>query len=40
MRVKQLKNILNNWDEQCKGCLEKSDFIAKIESVKNKHVEL
>lgn len=40
MRVKQLKNILNDWDETCSGCLEKSDFVKKIESVKHKHVEL
>jgi len=40
MRVKELKKILNDWDETCKGCLEKSDFIKKIESVKNAHVEL
>ena len=40
MRVKQLKNILANWDETCSGCLEKSDYIRRIEAVKNKHVEL
>jgi len=40
MRVKELKKILNDWDETCSGCLEKSEFISKIESVKNKHVEL
>ncbi|XP_066922259.1 mesencephalic astrocyte-derived neurotrophic factor homolog [Clytia hemisphaerica] len=40
MRVKQLKNILANWDETCSGCLEKSDYIKRIEEVKNRHVEL
>jgi len=40
MRVKELKNILSRWGESCSGCLEKSDYIKKIESVKNKHVEL
>jgi len=40
MRVKELKKILGDWDEDCKGCVEKSDFIKKIESVRNKHVEL
>lgn len=40
MRVKELKKILSNWDESCSGCLEKSDFIKKIEEVKPRHVEL
>eukprot|EP00794_Sanderia_malayensis_P006359 gene6359-7087_t len=40
MRVKQLKKILSDWDENCDGCLEKSDYIKKIEKVKNIHVEL
>ncbi|EDV29722.1 expressed hypothetical protein, partial [Trichoplax adhaerens] len=40
LRVKDLKKILNNWDEDCKGCVEKTDFIKKIEDLKRKHVEL
>jgi hypothetical protein len=40
MRVKELKNILGRWGESCNGCLEKSDYIKKIEAVKNKHIEL
>jgi len=40
MRVKELKKILGNWGEGCSGCLEKSDYINKIEEVKNKHIEL
>jgi len=40
MRVKELKKILADWEEDCKGCVEKSDFIKKIEAVRNKHVEL
>jgi len=40
MRVKQLKKILSDWDEVCDGCLEKSDYIRKIEKVKRQHVEL
>ena len=40
MRVKQLKKILSDWDEVCDGCLEKSDYIKKIEKVKRQHVEL
>lgn len=33
LKVKDLKNILGDWDEQCKGCTEKSDFIARIEEL-------
>lgn len=40
LRVKQLKKILNDWDEECVGCLEKSDFIKKIEQLKQEHTEL
>ena len=40
MRVKELKKILNDWEENCEGCLEKSDYIKRIESLKIKHVEL
>ncbi|XP_048579977.1 mesencephalic astrocyte-derived neurotrophic factor homolog isoform X2 [Nematostella vectensis] len=29
LRVKQLKKILNDFDEQCHGCVEKADFIKK-----------
>ncbi len=38
MKVKDLKKILNDWDENCDGCLEKADFIKKIEEVKPKYV--
>ena len=40
MRVKQLKKILINWGEDCRGCAEKTDFINKIETVMHQHVEL
>ena len=40
LRVKQLKKILSDWDEECVGCLEKSDFIKRIEQLKNEHQEL
>uniref|UniRef100_A0A3Q4BQL9 Uncharacterized protein n=1 Tax=Mola mola TaxID=94237 RepID=A0A3Q4BQL9_MOLML len=30
LKVKDLKKILEDWDESCKGCAEKSDFIRKI----------
>ncbi|CAJ0959810.1 unnamed protein product, partial [Mesorhabditis belari] len=39
MRVKELKNILNEWGEVCKGCTEKSEFIKKIEDLKPKYVK-
>ena len=38
LRVKELKRILNTWDEECRGCAEKSDFISKIQEVKHLHV--
>lgn len=40
LKVKELKKILNQWDETCRGCVEKADFIAHIRQVKHKHVEL
>jgi len=40
LRVKQLKKILSDYDEECNGCLEKSDFIKKIEEIKAQHTEL
>ncbi|XP_066452991.1 mesencephalic astrocyte-derived neurotrophic factor-like [Eleutherodactylus coqui] len=30
LRVKELKKILDDWGETCKGCAEKSDYIRKI----------
>ena len=30
LKVKDLKKILEEWGETCKGCAEKSDFIRKI----------
>jgi hypothetical protein len=39
MRVKELKKILSDWGEQCGAhCVEKSDFIKKIEDLKPKYV--
>ena len=40
MRVKQLRKILQSWDEECTGCIEKTDFIHRIEELKDKHTEL
>merc|ERR1712088_923957 len=39
MRVKGLKKILGDWGEDCNGCLEKGDFIKRIEELKPKHVK-
>jgi len=38
LKVKDLKKILSDWDEGCDGCLEKADFIKRIEELKPKHV--
>ena len=38
LKVKDLKKILSDWDENCDGCLEKSDFIKRTEEVKPLHV--
>ncbi|XP_028398094.1 mesencephalic astrocyte-derived neurotrophic factor homolog [Dendronephthya gigantea] len=40
MRVKQLRKILQSWDEECTGCIEKTDFVQRIEELKDKHTEL
>ncbi|XP_040564774.1 mesencephalic astrocyte-derived neurotrophic factor homolog [Lepeophtheirus salmonis] len=38
LKVRDLKKILNDWDEICDGCLEKADFIKRIEELKPKHM--
>jgi len=38
LKVRDLKKILNDWDETCDGCLEKADFIKRIEELKPKHL--
>merc|ERR1712025_863698 len=38
LKVRDLKKILNDWDEGCDGCLEKGDFIKRIEQLKPKHI--
>lgn len=40
MRVKQLKKILGERGVECVGCVEKSDFIAKIKETEHLHAEL
>jgi len=38
LKVRDLKKILSDWDEGCDGCLEKADFIKRIEELKPKHM--
>ncbi|CEG42666.1 RxLR-like protein [Plasmopara halstedii] len=40
MRVKQLRKILGERGVECVGCVEKSDFIAKIKETESLHSEL
>lgn len=37
LKVRDLKKILNDWDESCEGCIEKTDFIKRIEELKPKY---
>ncbi|KAJ6643433.1 Mesencephalic astrocyte-derived neurotrophic factor like [Pseudolycoriella hygida] len=37
LKVRDLKKILNDWDEVCDGCLEKTDYIKRIEELKPKY---
>ncbi|XP_059615978.1 mesencephalic astrocyte-derived neurotrophic factor homolog [Phlebotomus argentipes] len=34
LKVRDLKKILTDWDETCDGCLEKTDYIKRIEELK------
>lgn len=38
LKVRDLKKILNDWDETCDDCLEKSDYIKRIEYLKPQYV--
>ncbi|KAJ8916526.1 hypothetical protein NQ315_000168 [Exocentrus adspersus] len=40
LKVRDLKKILNDWGEECEGCIEKSEYLQRIESLKPKHIEL
>jgi len=37
LKVKDLKKILTEWEEDCKGCTEKADFVARIEKLMPVH---
>ena len=39
MKVKDLKKILENWGEVCKGCSEKTEFIDRVNELKSKYVK-
>lgn len=38
LRVRDLKKILSDWDETCDGCIEKAEFIKRIEQLKPKYM--
>ncbi|KAL1502853.1 hypothetical protein ABEB36_007934 [Hypothenemus hampei] len=40
LKVRDLKKILNDWGEECEGCIEKSEYLKRIEDLKPKHTEL
>nr|CAG4648295.1 EOG090X0F26 [Moina brachiata]SVE93301.1 EOG090X0F26 [Moina brachiata] len=39
LKVRDLKKILSDWDETCDDCIEKGDFIKRIEQLKPKYVK-
>lgn len=39
LKVRDLKKILSDWNEECDGCLEKTDFIKRIEELKHKYAK-
>lgn len=38
LKVRDLKKILSDWDEDCEGCIEKTDFIKRIEELKPQYM--
>lgn len=38
LKVRDLKKILNKWNEVCEGCIEKTDYIKRIEELKPQYV--
>ncbi|XP_046400114.1 mesencephalic astrocyte-derived neurotrophic factor homolog [Ischnura elegans] len=38
LKVRDLKKVLSDWDETCEGCIEKTDFIKRIEELKPKYM--
>jgi hypothetical protein len=39
LRVRDLKKVLSDWDEVCDGCIEKAEFIKRIEELKPKYIK-
>nr|CAG4648930.1 EOG090X0F26 [Polyphemus pediculus] len=39
LKVRDLKKILSDWEETCEDCIEKGDFIKRIEQLKPKYVK-
>nr|CAG4641256.1 EOG090X0F26 [Eulimnadia texana] len=39
LKVRDLKKILSDWEEECEDCIEKGDFIKRIEKLKPKYVK-
>lgn len=39
LKVRDLRKILSDWDEECEGCIEKTDFIKRIEELKPKYMK-
>ena len=37
LKVKELKKILSNWEETCRGCTEKSEYVSLVEELMPKH---
>lgn len=37
LKVKDLKKILNDWEDSCRGCTEKDDYIRRIEELLPKY---
>ncbi|RWS15891.1 ARMET-like protein precursor, partial [Dinothrombium tinctorium] len=39
LKVKELKKVLSDWDESCDGCIEKDEFVKRIEELKPKYLK-
>jgi len=39
LRVRDLRKILDGWGETCEGCIEKTDFVNRIEELKPQYVK-
>ncbi|CAG0917372.1 unnamed protein product [Notodromas monacha] len=39
LKVRDLRKILNDWGEDCDGCIEKAEYIKRIEALKPKYVK-